>query len=84
MAGISDLLNQVWAKFRKDGVTDDITIIGQVAEILLTIQGKSGLISQSSTQKAEVDRSRIIPLVISRFAVIISLPITTSPTEKIY
>lgn len=59
MAGISDLLNQVWAEFRKGGITDDITIIGQVADILLTIQGKSGFSSQSSTQKADVNRSRI-------------------------
>lgn len=59
MAGISDLLSQVWAEFRKGGITDDITIIGQVADILLTIVGKQGLISQSSTQKTEVDRSRI-------------------------
>lgn len=59
MAGISDLLNQVWAEFRKGGITDDIIIIGQVADILLTIQGKPGLLSQSSTQKSEVDRSRI-------------------------
>jgi len=64
MEGIPGLLNQVWAEYRKGGVTDDITIIGQVAEILLTIQGKSGLISQSSTQKAEVDRSRITDLLL--------------------
>lgn len=59
MEGIPGLLNQVWTEFRKGGVTDDIAIIGQVADILLTIKGKSGLISQNSTPKSEVDRSRI-------------------------
>ncbi len=58
MEEIPGLLNQVWAAFRKGGVTDDIAIIGQVA-----IQGKPGFISQSSTQKAEVNRSRSIPLI---------------------
>lgn len=59
MEEIPGLLNQVWAEFRKGGITDDIAIIGQVSDILLTIQGKPGLISQSSTPKTEVDRSRI-------------------------
>jgi len=59
MEGIPGLLNQVWTEFRKGGITDDIAIIGQVADILLTIVGKPGLISQSSALKSEVDRSRI-------------------------
>ena len=59
MEEIPGLLNQVWAEFRKGGITDDIAIIGQVSDILLTIQGKPGLISQSSTPKTEVDCSRI-------------------------
>ncbi len=62
MEEIPGLLNPVWAVFRKGGITDDLAIIGQVADILLTIQGKSGFSSQSSTLKTEIDRSRITDL----------------------
>lgn len=62
MEGIPGLLNRVWAEFRKGGITDDIAIIGQVADILLTTQGKSGFVSQNSTSKTEVDHNRITDL----------------------
>lgn len=59
MTGISDLLSQVWAEFRKGGITDDIAIIGQVADILLDIQGKPSPVGSSSAQKTDINRSYI-------------------------
>ena len=35
MANVRDLLNQVWALFRRAGIADDLTIIEHVAALLL-------------------------------------------------
>lgn len=52
---IKPLIDGIWAEFRKAGITDDITVIGQVADRLLSIQGKpSALLSVSS--KSELDQ----------------------------
>lgn len=39
MADVSPLLNQIWAEFRRAGVTDDLRIIEAVAALLLEQEG---------------------------------------------
>ena len=43
MANIRELLNQVWSLYRKAGITDDIAVLNNIADMLLTLQKKQPL-----------------------------------------
>lgn len=59
MANLRSLLNDVWVAFRKAGITDDVAIIGQVADMLLKMEGKPSPLSASSYKKSDLDRTFI-------------------------
>lgn len=62
MEEIVGSLNQVWAEFRKGGITDDIAIISQIADVLLEIQDEKSPIASGATRKVDINRSFIAQL----------------------